>query len=103
MLFAVAPHDPDDESYCGPNAFSEKESLAWSNYIKFIGDGVEYYFAFHSYSQFMIMPYGSSKHHLDNYDEVVSIRVKLLIIYVAIWMIWLYGEIVTSTIISPAV
>lgn len=62
-----------DEIYCGEKAFSEKESLAISKLIRSYSKNLEYYLAFHSYGQYMIIPYAHSQRHEENYDEVASI------------------------------
>lgn len=60
------------DSYPGPKAFSENESRAMANFVKSKSLNLEYYIAFHSYGEYMIIPYGYSKEHLDNFDEVVG-------------------------------
>lgn len=62
-----------DEIYCGPSAFSEKESKAMADFITSKSKNLIYYVAFHSYGQYMILPYSDSKKHLENYDEVHGI------------------------------
>ncbi|KAI5642822.1 zinc carboxypeptidase domain-containing protein [Phthorimaea operculella] len=62
-----------EEIYCGPHAFSEKESQAMKNLVARISDKLEYYLAFHSYGQYMIIPYAHIKRHSANYDEVYPI------------------------------
>ncbi|CAG5004950.1 unnamed protein product [Parnassius apollo] len=61
-----------DETYCGENAFSERESSAMASYVRSKSDRLEYYLAFHSYGQCMIIPYAYAKTHMDNFDEVVN-------------------------------
>nr|XP_049704753.1 uncharacterized protein LOC110378813 [Helicoverpa armigera] len=58
------------EIYCGPYAFSERESNSMANFIMSKREALEYYFAFHSYGQYMIIPYANNKYHEDNFDEV---------------------------------
>lgn len=60
------------QTYCGPTAFSEKESSAMAKFVRSHGQSLEYYLAFHSYGQYMIVPYADRKEHMDNYDELVS-------------------------------
>ncbi|KAJ0173499.1 hypothetical protein K1T71_010648 [Dendrolimus kikuchii] len=58
------------EIYCGERAFSERESLALADYVRANSKNIEYYLAFHSYGQYMIIPYAHSKHHEENFDTV---------------------------------
>nr|UPI76682.1 M14 metal carboxypeptidase 5 [Antheraea yamamai] len=58
------------ETYCGPQAFSEKESSAMADFVRRNSGDLEYYLAFHSYGQYIIIPYAYSKQHLDNFKEV---------------------------------
>ncbi|XP_045776309.1 uncharacterized protein LOC123874828 [Maniola jurtina] len=58
------------EIYCGKYAFSEPESAAMGNYVKSLSSNLQYYFAFHSYGQYLIIPYAYSSQHLDNFNEV---------------------------------
>ncbi|XP_049877846.1 zinc carboxypeptidase-like [Pectinophora gossypiella] len=60
----------NSEIYCGEYAFSEKESEALANFIRLKSEKLEYYLAFHSYGQCMIIPYAYSKGHFHNFDEV---------------------------------
>ncbi|CAB3242719.1 unnamed protein product [Arctia plantaginis] len=62
-----------DELYCGNRAFSEKESKAMADFIKSKSENLRYYVAFHSYGQYMILPYANSKKHVENYDEMYGI------------------------------
>lgn len=66
--------DKNEEIYCGPKAFSERESVAMGKLIRSYASNLEYYLAFHSYGQYMILPYAHSQKHLENFDEVVSLH-----------------------------
>nr|XP_032521326.1 zinc carboxypeptidase A 1-like [Danaus plexippus plexippus] len=59
-----------DETYGGPKAFSEPETLALANFVKANSKNLKFYLAFHSYGQYMIIPYAYSKKHEGNFDEV---------------------------------
>lgn len=74
-FFSAVGISPDktDEIYCGSAAFSEKESQAMAKAIKSYSSNLEYYLAFHSYGQYMILPYAHSHKHEENFDEVVCI------------------------------
>lgn len=73
--------DQDDEIYCGPNAFSEKESQAMAKVIRSYSSNLEFYLAFHSYGQYMILPYAHSQKHHENFEEVVSIALVVFIMW----------------------
>ncbi|XP_052756712.1 uncharacterized protein LOC113519852 [Galleria mellonella] len=56
--------------YCGSSAFSEKETQAVSNFIRSKSENLEYYIGFHSYGQYMIIPYAHMRNHVGNFEEV---------------------------------
>ncbi|XP_039757836.1 zinc carboxypeptidase A 1-like [Pararge aegeria] len=60
------------ETYPGQYAFSEPESTAMGQYVESKSDKLQYYLAFHSYGQYLIIPYAFSSLHMDNYDEVYT-------------------------------
>lgn len=64
--------DPCTEIYGGPEPFSEPEIKSFSEYLSKIGDNLEGYISFHSFSQILLLPYGYTEDHLDNYDELVG-------------------------------
>ncbi|XP_068619353.1 zinc carboxypeptidase A 1-like [Battus philenor] len=61
---------PWDDTYCGEHAFSERETSAMASFVRSKSDNLEYYLAFHSYGQFMILPYTFTKKHMDNFNDV---------------------------------
>ncbi|XP_064073997.1 uncharacterized protein LOC113399284 [Vanessa tameamea] len=63
-------HAKSSEIYCGPTAFSEAESVAMGNFVRENSKNLQYYLAFHSYGQYMIIPYAFSTKHHENFDEV---------------------------------
>lgn len=63
---------PCSETYGGPSAFSENSTRVLSEYLSTIAENLFGYISFHSYSQLLLIPYGHSTAHLDNYDELVS-------------------------------
>ncbi|XP_013170481.1 PREDICTED: uncharacterized protein LOC106119901 [Papilio xuthus] len=65
-----------DNSYCGDHAFSERESSSMASFVRSKSEDLEYYLAFHSYGQYMIIPYTFTKKHLENYDEVYAMGKK---------------------------
>lgn len=62
---------PCSETYAGSKPFSEIETKSMSEYIKSISDKFYAYISFHSYSQLLMHPYGYTKKHLDNYEDLV--------------------------------
>lgn len=62
---------PCSELYAGSKPFSEIETKSMSEYIKSISDKFYAYISFHSYSQLLMHPYGYTKQHLDNYEDLV--------------------------------
>lgn len=59
------------DTYAGPKSFSELETSSLSEYIKTVSSDLVSYISFHAYSQLLMVPYGHTKDHLDNYDEAV--------------------------------
>lgn len=74
-----ASSNPCDVTYAGPTASSEAETRAISNYVLTLKqyNEVIYYFAFHSYSQMILVPYshvsGQDKLQASNYADMVRI------------------------------
>lgn len=64
---------PKSNLYCGSKAFSEKETKAMADFIRSKSETLEFYVSFHSYGQYMILPYANLKKHADNYDEVAKL------------------------------
>lgn len=63
----------DDEVYGGPKVFSELETSSLSNYIKSISSELVGYISFHSYGELLMVPYGYTTDHLDNYNDTVRL------------------------------
>ncbi|XP_061393431.1 zinc carboxypeptidase A 1-like [Musca vetustissima] len=51
-------NSPCSDTYAGPSAFSEIETRSLSEYIKSLQGKIHLYISFHSYSQFLLYPYG---------------------------------------------
>lgn len=86
--------NPCSESYAGPAAFSEPTTRSFSEYIATVGHKLLAYIGFHSYSQYLLIPYGHTDEKLDNYDDLVmlfllkkgsTIPVLLLLFIVCCW------------------
>ncbi|XP_011690613.1 PREDICTED: zinc carboxypeptidase isoform X2 [Wasmannia auropunctata] len=67
---------PCSEIYAGSKPFSEIETKSMSEYIKSISDKFYAYISFHSYSQLLMYPYGYTKEHLDNHEDLHAIGLK---------------------------
>lgn len=59
------------DTYGGPRAFSERETFALSEFIKSIASEMDVYLSFHSYSQYLLIPYATSTEHLENFNDLV--------------------------------
>ncbi|XP_011632281.1 zinc carboxypeptidase-like [Pogonomyrmex barbatus] len=67
---------PCSELYAGSHPFSEIETKSMSEYIESISDKFYTYISFHSYSQLLMYPYGYTKEHLDNHEDLHAIGLK---------------------------
>lgn len=68
---------PCSETFRGPSAFSEPSTSSLSEFIGTIAHRLVAYISFHSFSQMLLIPYGYTTAHLDNYNLTVS-NTKLL-------------------------
>ncbi|XP_060665821.1 zinc carboxypeptidase A 1-like [Drosophila nasuta] len=57
------------ETYAGPEAFSEIETYSLSQYIASIKDKIQLYISLHSYSQYLLYPYGHTNELPDNVKD----------------------------------
>ncbi|KAH8376539.1 hypothetical protein KR093_000049 [Drosophila rubida] len=64
-----ASSNPCTDTYAGPEAFSEIETLSLSNYIASIKDKVQLYISLHAYSQYLLYPYGHTSELPDNVKD----------------------------------
>ncbi|XP_072766457.1 zinc carboxypeptidase-like [Anoplolepis gracilipes] len=69
---------PCSNGYAGRAPFSEIETRSMAKYIKTISDKFYAYIAFHSHAQLLLFPYGHTRDHLDNYDELHAIGLKTI-------------------------
>jgi len=69
-------NNPCSETYAGPRAFSEVETESVSQYIRTIGRNLQVLLSVHSYSQLLLIPYGHTTQHLENYNQVRDIGLK---------------------------
>ncbi|XP_023031245.1 zinc carboxypeptidase [Drosophila willistoni] len=56
-----ASDEPCEDRYAGSAPFSEPETKALSEFVASIKDDLSIYLAFHSYSQFLLYPYGHTE------------------------------------------
>ncbi|XP_011877191.1 PREDICTED: zinc carboxypeptidase-like [Vollenhovia emeryi] len=73
-----ASSNPCSETYAGTAPFSDVETKSASDYIKTISDKFYAYISFHSYSQLLLFPYGHTRDHLENYDDLYAIGMKAI-------------------------
>ncbi|XP_046971388.1 zinc carboxypeptidase-like [Vanessa cardui] len=77
-----ASQNPCAQTFAGPVAFSEPESIAIANYILGLQreGNLVYYIGFHSYSHMILIPYshvkGADVLEADNYGDLFEIAVK---------------------------
>lgn len=72
-----ASSSPCSIIYAGPNMFSEPEARTLSEYISTIGENLHAHISFQTFLQLLMLPYGYTNAHLDNYDELVRINTQL--------------------------
>lgn len=65
--------DPCSETFAGGSAFSETEMKTMSEFVASIKDKIFAYISFHSYSQVILLPYGYTNVHVDNYADLMEI------------------------------
>ncbi|XP_072395650.1 zinc carboxypeptidase-like isoform X2 [Diabrotica undecimpunctata] len=68
-----ASNDPCSLIYAGPYAFSEIETKSLSKYMSKVANKILLYITFHSHGQYILLPYGHTRVHLDNYDEAYKL------------------------------
>lgn len=66
------------DTYAGPKPFSEIETASLSEFIKPIGTNLVGYISFHAYGQMLMVPYGHTEEHLDNYNDTVSTKISTI-------------------------
>lgn len=71
-MYSGASSNPCSETFAGSAPFSEIESLNLANYFASIPDVVAY-LSFHSYGQYMLIPFGHNTARGENYDDLMTI------------------------------
>ncbi|KAJ8927938.1 hypothetical protein NQ314_019569 [Rhamnusium bicolor] len=69
-------NSPCTDTYRGPAPFSEPSCKSMADFISTIGHQLVAYLSFHSYSQLLLLPYGYTNEHLENYDQAYEIGLK---------------------------
>ena len=67
--------NPCSVSYAGRAPFSDVETRTYAKFLTSLKDKMMAYISFHSYSQLLLFPYGHTREHLENYDELVKIKI----------------------------
>lgn len=73
MANGGASGNPCEETYAGPQPFSEPETMALAEFLKSIEGEISIYLAFHSYSQLLLSPYGHTEEPPENYNDLLAI------------------------------
>ncbi|XP_055308556.1 zinc carboxypeptidase-like [Sitodiplosis mosellana] len=67
-----ASSNPCADTFAGPKAFSEPETLALSKFVKSIRN-IKLYISFHAYSQLLLYPFGNTRQNAPNYSHLDGI------------------------------
>ncbi|XP_053960331.1 zinc carboxypeptidase A 1-like [Anastrepha ludens] len=76
-----ASSNPCSETFAGSAANSEIEVLSLSNYINSLKNKIKLYISFHSFSQYLLYPYGNTSALPDNvkdYEQVYNATTKAI-------------------------
>ncbi|XP_017476950.1 PREDICTED: zinc carboxypeptidase-like [Rhagoletis zephyria] len=68
-----ASSNPCDETYGGPEPFSEPEVKALADYVTSIKERLNIMLAFHSYSQVLLSPYGWTSELPENHNDLTEV------------------------------
>ncbi|XP_036328134.1 zinc carboxypeptidase-like [Rhagoletis pomonella] len=68
-----ASSNPCDETYGGPQPFSEPEVKALADYVTSIKERLNIMLAFHSYSQVLLSPYGWTSELPENHSDLTEV------------------------------
>ncbi|XP_011188813.1 zinc carboxypeptidase A 1 [Zeugodacus cucurbitae] len=73
--------NPCSDTYAGPSAFSEIEAKSLANYLKTLNGKIQLYISFHSFSQYVLYPYGHTSELPENaadYKRVFDVTVNAI-------------------------
>ena len=68
----------DYQLYHGKSGFSEPESRNVRDFILKNKEHIKYFQSLHSYGQTVILPWGYTEEHPDNYDKMLEFANKVL-------------------------
>lgn len=68
-----ASQDPCSETYAGPAPFSDPESRALADFFIARQDQIKVFFAFHSYGQYLLLPFGYTDERAENYEQLLQV------------------------------
>jgi hypothetical protein len=71
---------PCDDTFHGATAFSEVEVKAMADFFDTIADRAVFFLSVHSYSQYILLPYGFSNERYPDYDEYVKSQLASFIL-----------------------
>ncbi|XP_041969319.1 zinc carboxypeptidase-like [Aricia agestis] len=72
-LVAGSNLDASTDIFAGPGPFSEPETRSLSEFIMSIGDKIDLYLSFHSFSELLLIPFGNSTQPYANYHDALNI------------------------------
>lgn len=74
---------PCSEIYCGPHPYSEPSVSALAKFVSQVAETEDLlaYLSIHSYSQMILLPYGYTSEHLDNYYPMVTFEINIIYYY----------------------
>ncbi|CAG7670970.1 unnamed protein product, partial [Allacma fusca] len=65
--------NPCSETYSGPGVFSEPETQAIRDFITKINNELVAYITLHSYSQFILIPFGHNNKPIPQFDAYMDL------------------------------
>ncbi|CAG7832625.1 unnamed protein product, partial [Allacma fusca] len=65
--------DSCSETYSGPGVFSEPETQAILDFITKINEELASYITLHSYSQFILIPFGQNNKPIPQFDSYMDL------------------------------
>nr|AYV99566.1 venom polypeptide [Dolopus genitalis] len=68
-----ASNNPCSDTFAGTAPFSEIETRTLSEYIASLKGKIQTYLSFHAYSQLLLFPYGHTKEHAPNHNDMQRI------------------------------
>merc|ERR1712183_853025 len=71
-----ASHDSCSQTYHGPEAFSEVEARNVRDFVLSKKSDIKFYQTLHSYSQFILMPWGYTETHAPGYENMLAVANK---------------------------